>query len=122
LLPFRVKERQYKKVKKKDQGILHEQIRLIGTGDKTNLCCFCYLCTTKIEPILKLPSFFARILWRRLLAGLLPGALAGFAWWYFVGCTSGTCPIKSNPWLMTGYGMLFGGVLFFKQVRQSQPD
>ncbi|MFN8208789.1 MAG: DUF6132 family protein [Bacteroidales bacterium] len=71
---------------------------------------------------MNLPSFFERILWRRLMLGLFLGALAGFAYWYFVGCASGTCPIKSNPWLMTGYGMLFGGVLLFKQKKETQAD
>lgn len=42
------------------------------------------------------------------LAGLLLGALGGFLYWKFVGCTSGTCAIKSNWYLMIPWGMLVG--------------
>ena len=35
------------------------------------------------------------------------GLLAGFLYWKFVGCLSGTCPIKSVWYLST----LFGGVI-----------
>jgi hypothetical protein len=45
-----------------------------------------------------------------ILAVLLGGA-AGYAYYYFVGCTTGTCPITSNPYISTGYGALFGLVL-----------
>ena len=37
----------------------------------------------------------------------LTGLLAGFLYWKFVGCISGTCPIKSVWYLST----LFGGVI-----------
>jgi len=40
-----------------------------------------------------------------LSAGL--GVLAGLAWYRFVGCRSGGCPLTSNPWLMA----LFGGAM-----------
>lgn len=38
---------------------------------------------------------------------LIVGALAGLAYWHFVGCSSGSCPIKSIWYMST----LFGGVL-----------
>ncbi len=38
---------------------------------------------------------------------LVAGAAAGYAYWHFIGCSSGTCPIKSVWYLST----LFGGVL-----------
>ncbi len=37
----------------------------------------------------------------------LTGAMGGFLYWYFIGCTSGTCPIKS-VWY---YTVLWGAVL-----------
>jgi len=37
------------------------------------------------------------------------GALAGFLYWKFVGCTSGTCPITSSPFMSTLWGILLGG-------------
>jgi len=36
------------------------------------------------------------------------GALAGFAYWKFIGCLSGSCPIKSRWYLMILYGALVG--------------
>jgi hypothetical protein len=41
----------------------------------------------------------------------LIGMLGGFLYWKFVGCASGTCPIKSNMSLMTAYGGVIGGLL-----------
>jgi|WetSurMetagenome_2_1015567.scaffolds.fasta_scaffold96169_3 hypothetical protein len=43
-----------------------------------------------------------KVLW------VLGGAVAGFAWYYYVGCATGTCPISSNPYISTGYGALMG--------------
>ncbi|MCU0437438.1 MAG: DUF6132 family protein [Raineya sp.] len=42
--------------------------------------------------------------------GAVLGALAGYAYWYFVGCTSGTCAITSKPLNSTLYGSLMGMV------------
>jgi hypothetical protein len=39
------------------------------------------------------------------------GAAAGFAYYTFIGCTTGSCPITSNPYLMTAYGAVVGVVL-----------
>jgi hypothetical protein len=36
------------------------------------------------------------------------GAIAGFLYWKFVGCISGTCVIKSVWYLSSIYGMLLG--------------
>lgn len=36
------------------------------------------------------------------------GAVAGFLYWKFVGCKTGSCPIKSNWYLMVIYGVVFG--------------
>lgn len=51
------------------------------------------------------------------------GAGAGFAYYSFIGCYSGTCPITSNPWLMTGYGAFVGAVLVpWKKKDRTQPS
>lgn len=39
---------------------------------------------------------------------VLGGAVLGFAYYYFIGCTSGSCPIQSNPVGSTVYGGLLG--------------
>jgi hypothetical protein len=48
------------------------------------------------------------------LIGVLIGGLAGFAYYYFVGCASGTCSITSKPLNSSLYGALMGGLLFTK--------
>jgi len=47
-----------------------------------------------------------------LIAGILVGAVGGFFYWKYVGCVTGTCPIQSNPYRMTAYGALMGGLVF----------
>lgn len=42
------------------------------------------------------------------ITGAVIGALGGFAYYYFVGCQTGTCPIKSNPYGMTIWGAVMG--------------
>ncbi len=44
--------------------------------------------------------------------GVLIGLIAGYAYYYFVGCASGTCAITSKPLNSTLYGGLMGGLLF----------
>jgi hypothetical protein len=39
------------------------------------------------------------------------GAAGGYLYWRFVGCTSGTCIIKSVWYLSTLYGLVFGYVI-----------
>lgn len=47
----------------------------------------------------------------RLIAGIALGALAGFLYYRFVGCSTGACPITSNPLSSTLYGALMGGLI-----------
>jgi UDP-N-acetylmuramyl pentapeptide phosphotransferase/UDP-N-acetylglucosamine-1-phosphate transferase len=46
------------------------------------------------------------------LIGILIGAIGGFLYWNFIGCTSGTCMITSKPINSTLYGALMGYLLF----------
>jgi len=46
--------------------------------------------------------------YKRDLIGITLGALAGFLYWKFVGCSSGTCMITSKPINSTLYGALMG--------------
>jgi len=36
------------------------------------------------------------------------GAVAGLLYWKFVGCLTGSCPVKSRWYLMTLYGAIVG--------------
>ncbi len=57
-------------------------------------------------------------LWRLLVnnklvvAGVIAGSLAGYLYWYYVGCATGTCMITSKPLNSTAYGAMMGGLLF----------
>ncbi|MGE4347321.1 MAG: DUF6132 family protein [Flavobacteriaceae bacterium] len=47
-----------------------------------------------------------------VFVGILVGALAGYLYWRYVGCLSGSCAITSNPTNSTLYGSVMGGLLF----------
>lgn len=47
-----------------------------------------------------------------LIGGVMLGALAGFLYWNFIGCTTGSCAITSNPINSTVYGSVTGGLIF----------
>mgnify|MGYP007078442125 FL=1 len=58
------------------------------------------------------------------LIGVLVGALAGFLYWKYVGCNSGTCAITSRPVNSSVYGAVMGGLLFsmFKKDKKKEND
>jgi len=47
-----------------------------------------------------------------LIIGMVLGAIGGYAYYYFVGCESGSCKITSNPLNSSLYGALIGALLF----------
>lgn len=49
--------------------------------------------------------------WYLLVGGMLIGAVAGYAYWNYVGCLSGTCSITSSPINSTLYGGLMGALI-----------
>ncbi|HNW49621.1 MAG TPA: DUF6132 family protein [Prolixibacteraceae bacterium] len=54
-------------------------------------------------------KFFIK--YKTLIIGIVLGALAGFLYWRFVGCASGTCPITSRWYNTMIYGMIVGALL-----------
>lgn len=52
---------------------------------------------------------------RWITAGLatVAGGALGYAYYYFIGCTGGACPITSNPVVSTAYGMVIGLLVTF---------
>lgn len=43
--------------------------------------------------------------------GILAGGVAGFLYWRFVGCSSGSCPITSSPVMSSIWCAAIGGLL-----------
>ena len=48
----------------------------------------------------------------KILLGGLSGAIAGYAYYYFIGCNSGHCAITSTWYISTLYGAGMGSLLF----------
>lgn len=46
-----------------------------------------------------------------LFIGIMIGGIGGFLYYYFIGCSSGTCAITSKPINSTIYGIILGGLL-----------
>jgi len=60
---------------------------------------------------------------KQILLRSLPiiiGGAAGFAYYYFIGCNSGTCPIQSNPYISTLYGAVAGAIFLFPSKKNTQ--
>lgn len=58
-----------------------------------------------------------------LIIGVIAGAIAGYLYYHYVGCVSGTCAITSKPVNSTLYGALMGGLLvnmFKKEKSKNQ--
>jgi hypothetical protein len=51
------------------------------------------------------------VTWIRMAAFVAIGALAGFGYYRFIGCSTGACPITSNPYASTLYGALIGWLI-----------
>jgi len=59
---------------------------------------------------------------RLMLIGAALGAVAGYLYWFFIGCSSGTCPITSSPINSTLYGIILGALMLslFKKKEKKQ--
>jgi hypothetical protein len=54
------------------------------------------------------------------LIGIFLGAIAGYLYYYFVECASGTCAITSKPLNSTLYGAMMGALLLNSFRRQEK--
>ncbi|MDX9758194.1 MAG: DUF6132 family protein [Bacteroidota bacterium] len=60
-----------------------------------------------------------------IIKKLLPvflGVAAGYAYWYFIGCNSGSCPITSNWYTSVIYGGIVGATWLLPTRRKTDPD
>jgi hypothetical protein len=56
--------------------------------------------------------------------GAVAGALAGFFYWKYIGCLTGTCAITSNPVRSTIYFAILVALMFgmFKRTKEKSAD
>ena len=47
----------------------------------------------------------------KIIIGAVIGGMAGFAYYYFIGCSNGSCPITSHWDYSTLYGVVVGVVI-----------
>jgi len=58
----------------------------------------------------KIKAVFKKML-LRVIIGVIIGGLAGFLYYQFVGCRTGSCPITSNPLSSVIFVAIFGGLI-----------
>ncbi|MFN3639634.1 MAG: DUF6132 family protein [Flavobacterium sp.] len=54
--------------------------------------------------------------------GVVVGLIAGYAYYHYVGCMSGTCAITSKPVNSALYGGLMGGLFFSLFVKEKKKE
>jgi hypothetical protein len=54
------------------------------------------------------------------MIGIVLGAVAGYLYYYYIGCRSGSCAINSNPYFSTLWGAVIGYLLgdMFKKKKK----
>lgn len=65
-------------------------------------------------------NLFSRIKWVAIATAI--GLIAGWAYWYFVGCSSGSCAITFNPYNSMGYGALMGILLTWDTAKKKKHE
>ncbi len=65
-------------------------------------------------------DFIKRYKWK--IVGTVVGMIAGYAYYYYVGCNSGTCPIQSHWHTSTLYGGLIGYVFVNKPKKEKSEE
>jgi hypothetical protein len=50
------------------------------------------------------------------------GAVAGYLYYYFIGCDNGNCAIQSNPYFSTLYGALIGVIFAIPTKKKKSID
>lgn len=64
--------------------------------------------------------------WKKVALFGLVGLGLGFAYYYFIGCTNGSCAISSNPYLTSGYGLGAGVLMAWEfgktENQETTPD
>ena len=56
--------------------------------------------------------------WLKPILFTAGGALVGLAYYYFVGCSTGACPLTSNPFITMAYMGFIGWLLSYARLQQ----
>ena len=64
-------------------------------------------CETKVRPLSIKEMLKSWRFWKPFV-GVALGSAAGFLYYHFIGCSSGSCAITSNPVMSTVWGGLLG--------------
>ncbi len=60
---------------------------------------------------------------KKTILGIAAGAIAGWMYWYFIGCSNGSCGISSTWYMSTLYFSIGGGLLAesFSPAKKAEP-
>jgi hypothetical protein len=68
-------------------------------------------------------EFFKSLtVWRKRAIAAVVGGAGGYAYYYYIGCISGTCAITSNPYISTLYGMAMAALLVSSPKKKESED
>ena len=70
--------------------------------------------------MMKQNKWFNKTFLKKISIGVVLGGAVGFAYYYFIGCKSGTCAITSSPVKSTIYGVLLGVLWIFPTKKKEK--
>jgi hypothetical protein len=65
-------------------------------------------------------KWFSKTFLKKLSVGIILGGVIGFAYYFFIGCKSGTCAITSSYVNSTMYGALLGAFWTFPNKKKEK--
>lgn len=65
--------------------------------------------------------FTKKLILKRILP-VFVGAVLGYAYYYFIGCRTGSCPISGNPYISTVYGAFAGFVFALPSKKKTEKN